>query len=49
MQEQEYLHVDDTTSPRAIGIESDCASRDPGNGVDGDSEQVGGSGAVPDL
>jgi len=35
---REYIHVEKTTLPLAIGIESNCASHDTNNNVDGDGE-----------
>ena len=46
---QEYAHVEQTTSSLAIAIESDRASYDASSDIDGDGEQVGGSGTVSDL
>jgi len=43
------LHVEETTPPLAITIESNGASYDTSDDVDWDSEQVGASGMVSDL
>ena len=46
---REYVHIEKTTLPLAISIESNCASYDTNNDVDGDSEQVGGCCTVSKL
>jgi len=44
-----YIHGKETTSPLAITVKSNGTGYNAGQDVDGDSEQVGGGGAVSEL